>query len=53
MTAMQRSQATTGRGKRLLPPLDYGVIFAAAALLGLGLVMVASANCGAAANTSL
>ena len=44
MTAMQRSQATTGRGKRLLPPLDYGVIFAAAALLGLGLVMVASAT---------
>ncbi|HXK55876.1 MAG TPA: cell division protein FtsW, partial [Gammaproteobacteria bacterium] len=44
MTGQQRGQATMGRGAALLPSLDYGVIFAASALLGLGLVMVASAT---------
>ena len=44
MTSQLRSQATPGRGVTLLPALDYWVIFAASALLGLGLVMVASAT---------
>jgi len=44
VTSQLRSQATPGRGVTLLPALDYWVIFAASALLGLGLVMVASAT---------
>ncbi|MCW8944799.1 MAG: putative lipid II flippase FtsW [Sedimenticola sp.] len=42
-TAMYR-QATVGEGRILLPELDYPLIIAAVALLGLGLVMVASAS---------
>jgi cell division protein FtsW len=42
MTNHQRNQATTGRGNSPLPTVDYWMIFAAFALLGLGLVMVAS-----------
>ncbi|MCB1850656.1 MAG: putative lipid II flippase FtsW [Gammaproteobacteria bacterium] len=44
MTVTQRNQATKGRRGTQVPALDYGVIFAACALLGLGLVMVASAT---------
>ncbi|MCP5406476.1 MAG: putative lipid II flippase FtsW [Chromatiaceae bacterium] len=44
MNVQPRSQATSGRGGQLLPPVDYWIIFAATALLGLGLVMVASAT---------
>lgn len=42
MSARPRIQATSGRGGSPMPQLDYGVIFAALALLGLGLVMVTS-----------
>ena len=44
MSAAQ-AQLSVGRGRRLrLPPLDYWLLGAALALLGLGLVMVASAS---------
>jgi len=44
VTGQRRNQATSGGVQSLLPALDYWVIFAAIALLGLGLVMVASAT---------
>jgi len=44
VTAGIRTQATTGTDAPLLPALDYTLILAALALLGLGLVMVASAS---------
>lgn len=43
MNTVVRPQATTG-GVRLLPGIDYPLLFAVAALLGLGLVMVGSAS---------
>jgi cell division protein FtsW len=44
MSAAVRSQASTGMDMSALPPLDYWLIGAALALLGFGLVMVASAS---------
>ena len=44
MTAAVRTQATVGGDPQRLPALDYSLILAALALLGLGLVMVASAS---------
>ncbi|MCP4284554.1 MAG: putative lipid II flippase FtsW [Gammaproteobacteria bacterium] len=44
MTAHRRNQATLGKGQLVLPGLDYWVVFAASALLGLGLIMVGSAT---------
>ncbi len=44
MNLVTHRQATIGEGRRLLPTLDYPLLFAALLLLGLGLVMVASAS---------
>ncbi|HEB97021.1 MAG TPA: putative lipid II flippase FtsW [Sedimenticola thiotaurini] len=44
MRAAARNQATVAGAGPALPPLDYLLILAALALLGLGLVMVASAS---------
>lgn len=44
MSTLVHRQATVGEGRALLPDLDYPLIIAAVALLGLGLVMVASAS---------
>ena len=44
MNLTAHRQATIGEGRRLLPALDYPLLFAALVLLGLGLVMVASAS---------
>lgn len=44
MNLTTHRQATIGEGRRLLPALDYPLLFAALVLLGLGLVMVASAS---------
>jgi cell division protein FtsW len=44
MSGAARTQATLGNPGRLPPVLDYWVLFAACALLGLGLVMVTSAT---------
>lgn len=41
---VMHKQATVGAGRLLMPDLDYPLIIAAVALLGLGLVMVASAS---------
>ncbi|TVO70796.1 putative lipid II flippase FtsW [Sedimenticola selenatireducens] len=41
---MIHRQATVGESRQLVPDLDYPLIFAAVGLLGLGLVMVASAS---------
>ncbi len=44
MNMVMHKQATVGAGRLLMPDLDYPLIIAAVALLGLGLVMVASAS---------
>lgn len=44
MNVATHRQATLGDSRRLLPALDYPLLFAALVLLGLGLVMVASAS---------
>ncbi len=44
MNLSTHRQATIGASHRLLPSLDYTLLFATLALLGLGLVMVASAS---------
>lgn len=44
MNLTAHRQATIGEGRRLLPALDYPLLFAALVLLGLGLMMVASAS---------
>jgi len=44
MSAIAAHQATIGAGRSILPDLDYPVILAAMALLGFGLIMVASAS---------
>jgi cell division protein FtsW len=44
MNLTTHRQATFGEGRKLLPSLDYPLLMAALALLGLGLVMVASAS---------
>jgi cell division protein FtsW len=44
MNLTTHRQATFGEGRKLLPSLDYLLLMAALALLGLGLVMVASAS---------
>ena len=44
MTALARKQATLGESAPLMPDLDYLLIAAAFVLLGLGVVMVASAS---------
>lgn len=44
MSVMIHRQATVGESRQLMPDLDYPLIYAAVALLGLGLVMVASAS---------
>lgn len=44
MNLVAHRQATIGEGRRPLPALDYPLLFAALVLLGLGLVMVASAS---------
>ncbi len=44
MSTDSRTQATMGGSRLLMPQLDYWLICAACALLGLGLVMVASAS---------
>jgi len=44
VSAIAYRQATVGGGRRLLPDLDWVLLFAAVALLGIGLVMVASAS---------
>ncbi|MCW8906813.1 MAG: putative lipid II flippase FtsW [Sedimenticola sp.] len=44
MNSLTYRQATVGGGRRLLPDLDWVLLFAAVALLGIGLVMVASAS---------
>ncbi|WP_051302149.1 putative lipid II flippase FtsW [Sedimenticola selenatireducens] len=44
MNLTAHRQATIGEGRKLLPALDYPLLFAALVLLGLGLVMVASAS---------
>lgn len=44
MSLAAHRQATVGEGRRRLPVLDYSLLFAALALLGLGLVMVTSAS---------
>ncbi len=44
MNLVTHRQATIGGGRRPLPALDYPLLFSALVLLGLGLVMVASAS---------
>ncbi|AKH20539.1 putative lipid II flippase FtsW [Sedimenticola thiotaurini] len=44
MNLATHRQATIGGGRRPLPSLDYPLLFAALVLLGVGLVMVASAS---------
>ena len=44
MSAITEQQASFGTHKSILPNLDYPLILAALALLGLGLVMVGSAS---------
>ncbi len=44
MNAVIYSQASMGASRRILPDLDYRLIAAALVLLGIGLVMVASAS---------
>lgn len=44
MSAFSYRQATVGEARPLMPDLDYALLFAAIALLGIGLVMVASAS---------